>query len=293
MRAMGYGAALTALAAVAIGAVLAQEPLPPGPAPQAEPAGPLSLDLDGMPLGDFLKRLSAETRKVFLVPDRLLELKIYAKSPRGVAPKDLYALFLSILDLQGFAATTVRASPDLEVVKVVESGAVRRHPTRIFDAEEILRDPSVLPRGEEMVTVTCRLRHANVREVAEALSAFVDPNQGGQVGAIESTNTLLLADFAPNAERLVRVASRMDLPHPETEWEVVPLAAIAPDAAAAELRKRLLAVGRTRVAAIPIATTGNSIVLVGRRDDLAAARGLVRELDVRPGAGPRGEGRPR
>ncbi|MCI0339951.1 MAG: hypothetical protein L0216_02170 [Planctomycetales bacterium] len=261
----------------------------PGAARDA-PLDMVSLNLDGAPLEDMIDLVAHHSQKIFLFQDRLKQVRIYSKGRRLFPAKDVFSVFQSILELNGFALTTIARDTPGEVIKVVESRNMRRYPMRIYDAREVLRDPGVLPGWDEMVTITFPLRYGNAKEIANAIRPLSHPGAGGQIIGVEGSEVLVIVDFGPNANRLVQIADQLDRPSPNPAREAVLLRRAESEGVAAELRRVLEAEGRHRVSVVTIgpARGPGTLLLVGDWTEVQRAKELALELDARAaGAGER------
>lgn len=264
--------------------------LAPGPAPAAAPPqearqdpGPrpapdktFTLTLDGAPLEDLIELVSAWTGKVFLFPDRLKNLKIFSKGKRAFRGEDLLGVFHAVLELNGFATVTIAPGTPGEVVKIVDARNTRRYDMRKIRGEDALRDPTLVPTVEEVVTITYQLRHVSAREVANALRPLIDANMGGQIIGIEGSEVIVLTDYAPNASRLLWIMAGIDVaPREPFVHAVVPVR----HGSAEKLADRLDGAGGgiDACAVVPVSVAEAPAVVVVARHD-AALRQVVNAL---------------
>jgi general secretion pathway protein D len=84
------------------------------------------------------------------------------------------------------------------------------------------RDPSSLPEAGEYVSVIVTLTNVLPSEVVPVLTSFAKM-QGGIV-PIDSSQTLVLRDYAPNIKRMMEIISKVDIAPPaDYKLEVIPI----------------------------------------------------------------------
>ncbi len=254
----------------------------------------VSLDFDNVDLRVVIKFISELTGKNFLVDDKV-KGKVTIISPTRIPVDEAYQVFLSILDIQGFATV-----PSGDIIKIVPARDIKQKPvpTRVGS------DPRSIPRDEQIVTQLIPLKHADANEIRTILTPLV-PKEGSLI-SYPPTNTLIVIDSLANIRRVVEIVREIDVPATREEIEVVFLQyALATDMAAAILaaiesgqaqapaqpqrvirRRQLQGAPQPTLAGvekilkvIPESRT-NALILVATPEDLSMIHTLIKQLDI-------------
>lgn len=201
-------------AAVLLAATLAfaQDPGPGTVAatPASAPAGKISLDFKDVDLPVLVKFFSELTQRNFVI-DEKVRGKVTIFSPSKLSIDDAYRVFLSVLELKGFAA--------------VPSGEV----TQILPVAEVPAD---------RVVEVYPLAHANAEELVKVLNVVVArPGQAGparpglrsagdfegpiQVLSDKPTNSLIVTGTARDLEILKDIVRKLDTARRQVYVEAV------------------------------------------------------------------------
>ena len=219
---------------------------------------------------EVIKFVADATGKTIVVDPKVRgQVRVISQEP--VNQKELYQLFLSIIDVQGFTA--------------VESGkVVRIVPNR--DARSL-----PVPTGEDgqevddtYVTQVIKLQNISASRVLPTLRPLVP--QHGHLSAYDASNAIIVTDTRANIQRLQRIIAQIDQSS-VTETELMHLN-FAPAEELARLITQLLQNqgsdegGRAKLTLVPDART-NALVVHGDEMQRARVRALVEDLD-RPSA---------
>lgn len=133
---------------------------------------------------------------VTFVIDPRVRANITLINSRAMSPQELYETFLSILQVNNYAA--VRSG---NIVKIVPDSSVRTLPGN--DIPE-----RVNPDSDEMVTTVIEVKNVS----AAALNAVLRPLVAtyGTMSPVPGTNSLLITDRAGNVARMQRIVQRID-----------------------------------------------------------------------------------
>ncbi|MET0281487.1 MAG: secretin N-terminal domain-containing protein, partial [Steroidobacteraceae bacterium] len=115
---------------------------------------------------------------------------------KSMTPNELYEVFLSILQVNNFAAT--RSG---NVVKIVPDASVRTLPGNDVPA-------TVNPNSDEMVTTLIEAKNVSAAQLNAVLRPLVASY--GSLAPVPGTNSLLITDRANNVARIQRIVSRID-----------------------------------------------------------------------------------
>ena len=168
----------------------------------------------------FIEFVAKETGKRFLYDSTVKGKKIYLISASPVSKEDLYKIFLSMMEYNGFILEeTGRGSS--QIIKIKRNIQGPWTPTILIDSEKEL---DIIKDQDRFITMVIKLKYISAREVQTTLRALriVNP-QGGNLAGIEGSNTILITDFAPNVKRIYEVIKQMDEQGAEKEFRVIKL----------------------------------------------------------------------
>jgi general secretion pathway protein D len=228
---------------------------------------PITLNFQEAELSAVIETVGRITGRNFVIDPRV-KGRVTVISPGPLQPGEVYQIFLSVLEVNGYAAVEEGA-----VTKIVPDVNARQSgtPVRIGTTE---------PAGGGLVTQVITLKYVPAAQLVPVLRPLVPQN--GLVAAYADTNTLLISDLATNVGRLVEIVRAIDRPT-HNQQEVIPLA----QASATEVARALKALASEGAAGQSVVADErtNSVILSGDAATRARLRQLVTQLD-----GPRGAG---
>lgn len=233
------------------------------------PAGavePVTLNFQEADLAAVIETVGRITGRNFVVDPRV-KGRVTVVSPGPLAPAEVYQIFLSVLEVNGYAAVDEGA-----VTKIVPDVNARQSgtPVRIGATE---------PGGAGLVTQVVPLKYIPAAQLVPVLRPLVPQN--GLVAAYADTNTLIISDLAANVGRLVEIVRSLDRPT-HNQQEVVALT----QASAGEVARALKALAGEGAAGQVVADERtNSVILSGDAATRGRLRQVVQQLD-----GPRSAG---
>ncbi|MCU7959831.1 MAG: type II secretion system secretin GspD [gamma proteobacterium symbiont of Bathyaustriella thionipta] len=136
------------------------------------------------------------TGKNFVVDPRV-KGKVTVISSQPANKKDLYEIFLSILNVHGFAAV-----PSGDVIKIMPAQGAKQENVQLLGGDAQLV-------GDSRVTRIVRVNNINAAQLAPILRPLMP--QTAHLAAHADSNTLVISDTAGNANRMVAIIKRIDI----------------------------------------------------------------------------------
>ncbi len=266
---------------------------------RAEPLKPgekVNLDFNDVDIKLLVKFIAEITGKNFVV-DEKVKGKVTIISPQMVTAGEALKTLESTLEVYGYSL--IEAGRVTKVVPAVEAKAKGAF------------KPGLTDIGDRIITRLAPLAHIKADEIVNTLRPLVPAY--GFIGAFNSTNTVIIVDYASNVEKLMAIIAQMDTPTHEEIISVLQLKY----AGAKELAEKVEKIfkgrsgGRTSSAAssAPAAPPGtapspagsqfggqqdvmviaddriNALVVTANRAVTEQILSLIEKLDVRPPAG--------
>ncbi len=154
----------------------------------------ITLNFQDADIHSFIEFVGKFSGKNFLV-DQRVKGKINLVSPAPMSRQEAYEVFLSVLEMNGFA--TVEAGPVTKIVPRAESKQ-KALPVRSGAAAP----------DDEMVTQVIRLRYADGQQLVALIRPLISPNS--HLVAYPRGNMMLLTDTASNVRRIQRILNLID-----------------------------------------------------------------------------------
>ncbi|MBI2779574.1 MAG: type II secretion system secretin GspD [Gammaproteobacteria bacterium] len=234
----------------------------------------VTLNLKDADIGAVIATVSDVTGKNFIVDPRV-KAKVTVISAKPMNKDEIYQVFLSLLEVNGFAAV-----PMGKVIKIIPDVNAKQVSTPLANNDR----PG---RGDEYVTRVIHVNNVSAAQLVPVLRPLA-PQQAHMV-AYPGTNALIVSDRAANVERLAKIIQDIDQPGNETEVEVMPLK----HAAASEVARTLTSLDQEARKSDPSAAVGitdrpvlipdertNSILMGGGKSGRLRMRALVSHLDT-------------
>ena len=178
---------LSSLRIVCIAVLLCWAPL--------SPAQEYTVNLKDTDIQEFIKFV-ADVTGTTMVVDPNVKGKVRVISSQPVTQAELYDLFLSILDVQGY--TAVRSG---QIIRIVPSKDARSSPVPLMGDQDIAAN-------DEYVTQVIRLENISAAKLIPVLRPLVP--QQAHMAAYAPSNAIILSDIRSNIERIVDIIGRMD-----------------------------------------------------------------------------------
>ena len=228
----------------------------------------VTLNLKDADIQSFIETVAEITGRNFVVDPRV-KAKVTVVSARPMDRDEIYQVFLSVLQVHGFATVQVG-----EVVKILPDVNAKQGPGNVTTTQN-------KGRGDELVTRVIRVENVAAAQMVPILRPLVP--QQGHLAAYPDSNVLVISDRAANIKRLEKIIHRIDRPDVQ-EIEVVPLE----HASATEVVRIISTLqgpaGQAgQVPGRPVLAAderSNSILLSGDNAARVRMRGLIAHLDT-------------
>lgn len=233
-------------------------------------AEPVTLNFKDADIQAVIGTVAEITGKNFIVDPRV-NGKVTIVSSRPMEKDEIYQVFLSLLEVHGFAV--VPAGGD-NAFKVIPDANAKFNDIPTTSAE----NPG---QGDEIITRVIEVNNVQAAQLVPVLRPLVSPQ--GHMAALPQNNTLIVSDRAANTERLAKIIRSIDRPSTD-EVEIIPLQ----HASAPELVRILTTLEQQRTRSDPTAqqTTliaddrTNSILIGGDKAERLRIRATISHLDT-------------
>ena len=164
------------------------------------------INLKDADIGAFISQVADITGRSFVIDPRV-KGKVNVLSSEPVNKEGVYELFLSVLQVHGYAAV-----PAGEVVLVVQQNEIKQQGR---DIEARIADES-----QEMLTKVIAIKNTPALDLVPILRPLVA--KYGHLAGVKSANALIISDHATNIRRIEQIIERLDKSGVE-ELEVIQL----------------------------------------------------------------------
>jgi len=229
----------------------------------------VTLDFDNVEIGVLVKFVSELTGKNFLIDDKV-KGKVTIVSPKKIPVEDVYKVFLSVLEINGFTVV-----PSGNMVKIIPSAAAREKGLETRTKQ----DPTL--QEDRMVTQIMPLERANPDEVKRILDPITPKT--GSVLSYPPAGMLIITDYLSNIKRIQEIVTALDVEGAGDQISYIPLQ----NASASEVVKSLSTIfaqsptrGKAASSLKAVADSRtNSIIILASGADTENVRKLVAFMD--------------
>ncbi|MDB4582926.1 type II secretion system secretin GspD [Draconibacterium sp.] len=227
----------------------------------------VTLNFSDADLVAVINSVSQITGKNFIIDPRV-KGKVTVVSSKPLNEKEVYNVFLSILQVHGFATV-----PTENAIKIIPDATAKQSSTPSGAASG---NP-----GDQLITRVLSIKHINAAQLVPILRPLVA--QQGHLAAYPTTNMLIISDRASNILRIDRIIAQMDQ-EIDSDIEIIKLK----HAFAAEVVRLLTGLNLTTPDQKAQAGGGikinadertNSILLIGERAERLKYRAIIADLD--------------
>ena len=235
-------------------------------APGAAYAQDVTMNFKDADIRAFIQFVAGFSGKDFVIDNRV-KGRVSIVSPTPIPADQAYQVFLSVLEINGYAA--VPSGPVVKIVPRAE-GKQKALPVRA-DGRGLA--------GDAMVTQVIRLRYADAQQLVALIRPLLAPN--AHLVAYPRGNMLLATDSAANVGRIRRILEMMDRKD-AVGVRLFRLQHASADKVAKTLGKLYApAAGRQGLKALAH-DPGNMLIVVGPPPLIQEAVSVVRRLDAPP-----------
>ncbi len=236
--------------------------------PAASEVGKATLNLKDADIRVLIDTVSEITGNNFIIDPRV-KAKVTVVSTHPMASSEIYQVFLSILQVHGFAAVQTG-----DVTKIVPDVSAKQGPVPIVTKS----NPGW---GDQVVTRVVQIHNVPAAQLVPILRPLIP--QQGQLAAYQPSNILLISDRAANINRLVKIISKIDRPD-QSDIEIITLK----NAPASQVARTLSTLQQKSAKGAPILgqpvitadDRTNSILISGDKSSRLRLRGIIAHLDT-------------
>ena len=230
-------------------------------------ADEITLNLKDADIRSLISTVSKFTGKNFIVDPRV-KAKVTVVSSNTMSPDEVYEVFLSILQVHGFAAV-----PTGTVIKIVPEVNAKQGPLPLIKGKNVSRT------SDELITKIIRLDHVPAAQLVPILRPLVP--QQGHLAAYAPTNTLIITDHAANISRLLEIIAGVDRPDSD-ELEIIQLKHASASEMVRIVNSLYQSAGKAEPNKITMAADDrtNSVLITGDRSERMKARTTLMHLDT-------------
>ena len=229
--------------------------------------GDFTLNMPNADISALISLVSQRTGKNFIVDPRV-KAKVTVISSTPTNASELYEVFLSVLQVHGFAAV-----PQGDLVKILPEVTARTGPV-----PDLENDMPANSTSDQLVTHVIKVDNVPAAQLVPILRPLVP--QQGHLAAYTATNSLIITDRAANINRLLQIIKRIDVGD-SGKVEVIKLQ----HASAAEIIRIINSLeGQNRAdgSTLKMASDDrtNSLLLSGDKTSRLRVRSLIAHLDT-------------
>ena len=225
----------------------------------------VTIDFDSIDIAVFAKFVSELTEKNFVIDERV-KGKVTVISPKKIPVSEVYKVFESVLEVNGFAAV-----PSGDVIKIIPSLQAREKgvQTRI---DEDVRIPE-----DKVVTQIFSLDYANPDELKKIIEPLI--SKSSVVLAYAPTGMLIVTDVLSNIKRLQEIITALDVEGAGEQLSYIPLKY----ATASEVAKSLTTIFQQQKGIAPIRIVAedrtNALITLASEVDTERIKKLIAMVD--------------
>lgn len=241
--------------------------------PKEAPRKYVTIDFDNVDIPVLVKFVSELTGKNFIIDDKVRG-KVTIISPKKIPVDDVYKVFLSVLEVNGYTVVPVG-----DMIKIVPAAVAREK-----SIETRISQETGAP-DDRMVTQIVSLERANPDDIKRVLDPITPKTSS--ILSYPPAGILIITDHLSNIKRLQEIIAALDVEGSGEQISYIPLK----NASASEVVKSLSAIFQQRQprgtgARLVADSRTNSVILMANVAEAESVRKLVEFMDKEV---PRGE----
>jgi len=226
----------------------------------------VTLNFSDADLVAVINSVSQITGKNFIIDPRV-KGKVTVVSSKPLNADEVYNVFLSILQVHGFATV-----PTKNAIKIIPDATAKQNAAPFTNSKSTPED--------QLITRVLKINHINAAQLVPILRPLVA--QQGHLAAYAATNVLIVSDRAANIRRVERIIAEMDR-ETDSDIEIIKLK----HAFAAEVVRLLTSLNINTADKKPAAggvkfsadERTNSVLLSGEKSSRLKYRAIISDLD--------------
>ncbi len=235
----------------------------------------VTLNFKNADIRAFIEFVAGFSGKNFLVDNRV-KGKVTIISPTPISEDHAYDVFLSVLEVNGFAAV-----PSGTVIKIIPRAESKQKSLPVLMNNDTQND-------DAMVTQVVRLKYADAQQLVALIRPLISPNS--HLVAYPRGNMLLLTDSASNIQRIERILRLLDrkdavgvqlftLKHASADKLATTISSLYGTGGVAGGARMPGAVGGVKAIAHQ---PGNMLIVIGAPQIINEVANVIEKLDIAP-----------
>jgi len=231
-------------------------------------AEPVTMNFKNADIRAFIEFVSGFSNKNFLIDNRV-KGNVTIVSPTPISEEDAYNVFLSVLEVNGFAAVESGS-----VIKIVPRAESKQKAVKVHASGRA-------PNTDAMMTQVLRLKYADAQQLVALLRPLISPNS--HLVAYPRGNMLLLTDSASNIRRIQGILALVDR-QDAVGVQLFPLKHASADKLAKTLSGLYAKAGPNSPTSIKALAQqpGNILIVVAAPQMINEVAEIIRKLDIKP-----------
>ncbi len=228
----------------------------------------VTLNFKNADIRSLIEFVAGFSGRNFLVDNRVRG-KVTIVSPTPISEKEAYEVFLSVLEVNGYAAV-----PSGPVIKIVPRAESKQKSVPVRMSRHGAAD-------DEMVTQVIRLRYADAQQLVALIRPLISPNS--HLVAYPRGNMMLLTDSASNIARIQKILRLLDRKD-AVGVQLFRLKHASADKLAATLGRLYGPANKPGSVKAIAHQPGNMLIVVGKPQIINEVAQVIERLDVAPEA---------
>ncbi len=160
-------------------------------------AAKATLNLKETDIEVFIESVSRITGKTFIIDPRVKNKKVTVISQHEMDEEEIYALFLSVLQVHQFSAVETNGIYKIEQLQSAKQ-----------DSVPVYTEDGIQYKGDQLVTRVIKVDNIDVGQLVPLLRTLISTQ--GHMAQYKPTNVMVIHDTAANLERIVKIIRQID-----------------------------------------------------------------------------------